>query len=203
MFSYWIRFALSLGLLRAAFPSQAQVTTPLHTFFQQNFDSTIVYQSSSVWNESASYLILAIHHSRLAFFTYRSPYRNILGHYFPGQLVQKFSKEEARFRATTPDTNRYLLPQPIASDSLRYSWQSLKPVLLWSVQSDEQARRVLGKCVVEDGEDVTLWFIDKKSIRSARFYAPVFFEACAGKDAGRQQAIRVTNTLQRLLRQGR
>jgi hypothetical protein len=52
---------------------------------------------------------------------------------------------------------------------------------------------------VEDGEEMTFYLIDKKAIRNARFYAPAFFEACAGKDAGRQQAIRVSSTLQVLL----
>lgn len=203
MSAYWFRFALFFGLLCASFMSQAQVTPLLHTFFQQNFDSTLIYQRSSTWNRSPDYLILAIYQNQLAFFTYRSPYRDILGRYFPGQLVQKFSQEESRFRATTPDTNRYLLPQPIAPEVLQRTWQSLKPAHLWSIREDEQARRVSGKCIVEDGEDVTLWFIDKKSIRSAHFYAPAFFEACAGKDISRQQAVQVIDTLQRLLEQGR
>jgi hypothetical protein len=188
-----------LGLLNAALPSQAQAPIPLHRFFQQHFDSTIVYQHGSNWNRSPNYLILASGQNQVEFFTYRSPYRDILGHYFPGQLVQKFSQEEARFRATTPDTNRYLLPQRVAAELLQSSWHSLQPAHLWAIQGDEQARRATGDCVLEDGEELTLYLIDKKAIRSAHFYAPAFFEACAGKDGGRQQVIQVSNTLQRLL----
>lgn len=195
----WSRFALLFSLLTAALPSQAQMTTPLHTFFQQHFDSTFIYQSSSNWNRSPNYLILAKDQNRLTFFTYSSPYRTILGHYFPGKLVQKFSQEEARFRATTPDTNRYLLPKPIAEETLRYSWHLLNPPQLWSIQGDEQARRVTNSCVLDDGEENIFYLIDKKVIRSARFYAPSFFEECAGKDLGRQQAIQTSNTLQQLI----
>jgi hypothetical protein len=179
----WLLFVPLLGLLRASPPSRAPATTPLFTFFQQHFDSTVVYQSGSNWNTSPNYLILAKQQNQLAFFTYRSPYRNGLGQYFPGQLVQKFSQEEARFRATMPDTNRYLLPQGVVADA--------------------QARSVTGNCVVEDGEEMTFYLIDKKAMRSARFYAPAFLEACAGKDVSRQQAIRVSSTLQILLQQVR
>ncbi|RZK28814.1 MAG: hypothetical protein EOO61_21535 [Hymenobacter sp.] len=195
----WPRFAFLFSLLTTALPSQAQMPTPLHTFFQQHFDSTFIYQSSSTWNRSPNYLILAKDQNRLTFFTYSSPYRAILGHYFPGKLVQKFSQEEARFRATIPDTNRYLLPKLIAEETLRHSWHLLNPPQLWAIQGDEQARRVTKDCVLEDGEENIFYLIDKKAIRSAHFYAPAFFEECAGKDIGRQQAIRAVNTLQQLI----
>jgi hypothetical protein len=203
MLCRWFFFAPRLGLLSASSPSHAQVTTPLHTFLQQHFDSMIVYQSGSTWNTSPNYLILAKRQHQVAFFTYCSPYRNMLGQYFPGQLMQKFSQEEARFRATTPDTNRYLLPQPIAADGLRHGWQTLHALHLWAMQGDVQARRVTGNCVVEDGEEMIFYLIDKKAIRSARFYAPAFLEACAGKAVGRQQAIQASSTLQVLLQRVR
>jgi hypothetical protein len=199
----WLFFALLLGLLRASSPSHAQATPPLYTFFQQHFDSTVVYQNGSNWHSSPNYLILAKYQQQVAFFTYRSPYRNVLGQYFPGQLVQKFSQEEGRFRTTAPDTNRYLLPQPVAADSLRHSWQRLQARHLWTMQGDEQAHRVIGNCIVEDGEEMTFYLIDKQAIRSAHFYAPAFLEACAGKDAGRQQALQASNTLQVLLQRVR
>lgn len=195
----WFRFALLCSVLTAALPSQAQMPTPLHTFFQQHFDSTFIYQRSSTWNSSPNYLILAKDQNRLTFFTYISPYRTILGHYFPGKLVQKFSQEEARFRVTTPDTNRYLLPKPIAEETLRQSWHLLHPPQLWAIQGDEQAQRVTKGCVVDDGEENIFYLIDKKAIRSAHFYAPVFFEECAGKNIDRQQAIQASITLQQLL----
>lgn len=196
---YWRYFAFLLLMLKAAAPSQAQATLPLYAFFQQHFDSTIVYQSGSNWNHSPNYLLLAKHQNQLEFFTYRSPYWDMLGHYFPGKLAQHFSREETRFRATTPDTNRYLLPQRVAADLLRNGWQVLQPRHLWTIQGDAQAPRATGTCVVEDEEEITLYLIDKRAIRSARFYAPTFFEACISKDAGRQQVIQVGSTLQALL----
>jgi hypothetical protein len=197
----WCRFRLAwlFGLLGMALVSRAQSSSPLHSFFQQHFDSTLVYQSSSNWNTSPNYLILAKHQNQFAFFTYSSPYRDVLGHYFPGKLVQKFGKEESRFRATIPDTNRYLLPQRIAEETLRHSWQNLISPQLWAIQGDEQGRSATGGCMIEDGEEITLYLIDKKAIRAARFYAPTFYEACVGKDPSRQQVIQLSNTLPRLL----
>ncbi|UOQ69150.1 hypothetical protein [Hymenobacter volaticus] len=197
----WCRFRLAslFGLLGTALVSRAQAPSPLHSFFQQHFDSTLVYQSSSHQNASPNYLILAKHQNRLAFFTYTSPYRDVLGHYYPGPLVQKFGQEDSRFRATVPDTNRYLLPKRIAEETLRPSWYSLVPPQLWAIPGDEQARSATGACMSEDGEEITLYLIDKKAIRAARFYAPTFYEVCVGKDAGRQQVIQLRNTLQQLL----
>lgn len=66
---------LSTAFVLLTSGAQAQALTPLHRFFQQNFDSTIVYQSSSSRNNSPNYLILAKCQDQLEFFTYTSLYR--------------------------------------------------------------------------------------------------------------------------------
>jgi hypothetical protein len=90
---------------------KAFAPTPLHVFFQQQYDSTVVYHRGSSWNNAPNYLIVAMHRGGGDAFTYASPYRDGLGHYYPGQLTGHFSHEDARFRATRPDTNRYLVPR--------------------------------------------------------------------------------------------
>ncbi|GAB2771339.1 hypothetical protein HNQ93_000615 [Hymenobacter luteus] len=194
---------LSPTLILWAPTTQAQVPTPLHRFFQQNFDSTIVYQSGSSRNNSPHYLILAKYQNRLAFFTYTSPYRNIPGHYFPGKLSQKFANEERRFRATIPDTNQYLLPRRIAGEILSRNWRLLNPPQLWTIQGDQQAPKSKSKCAIDDGDENTFYLLSKTTIQVAHFYAPEYYEQCAGKDVNREQAIRARNTLHALLAEAR
>lgn len=192
-------YVLSTTLVLLAGAAQAQTLTPLHRFFQQNFDSTIVCQNSSSRDNSPHYLILAKYQDRLELFTYISPYRAALGHYFPGKLVQKFDKEESLFRATRPDTNRYLLPKRVASETLSRSWRLLNPPRLWTIQGDQQASKSMSKCIIEDGDEYTFYLITKTTIRAARFYAPEYYEQCAEGGVNRQQAIRTRNILHALL----
>ncbi|RPD49814.1 hypothetical protein DNI29_03185 [Hymenobacter sediminis] len=197
------RYLLSTALVLLAGAVQAQAVTPLHRFFQQNFDTTIVYQSGSSRNNSPNYLILAKYQDRLEFFTYTSPYRNTLGHYFPGKLSHRFTKEENKFRATIPDTNQYLLPKRVTGEILSRNWRLLNPPQLWTIQGDQQASKSTSKCVIEDGDEHTLYLITRATIRAVHFYAPEYYEQCAGKDVNRQQALRVSNTLHTLLAEAR
>lgn len=193
--------SVALGLM--AGPARGQAPTPLHAFLQQHFDSTVVFQSRSGSTHAPDYLILAKYQGRLEFFTYRSPYRQVLGHYFPGRLQHKFAQEERRFRAAPPDTNRYLLPQLVGSATLGGSWHRLNPPGLWELQGDQPLPKAAPKCVIEDGEENTFYLITRKSIRVARFYAPDFYEQCAGADPDRQRAIRARDTLRALVREAR
>lgn len=192
---------VALGLLSGS--ARGQAPTPLHAFLQQNFDSTVVFQSCSGSINSPDYLILAKYQGRPEFFTYRSPYRQALGHYFPGRLQQKFAEEERRFRAAPPDTNRYLLPQLVGSATLGGSWRLLNPSGLWELRGDQQLPKAASRCVIEDGEENTFYLITRKSIRVARFYAPDFYEQCAGADPDRQRAIRARDALLALLQETR
>lgn len=100
---------------------------PLHTFFQRNYDSTIIYQSGLREQHQLAYLILAKRENQVYFFTYQSPYRNTGGRYFPGNLLRHYSKLEAAFQAAVPDTNRYLVPGTVPVDTLRRYWRRLRP----------------------------------------------------------------------------
>jgi hypothetical protein len=182
---------------------QAQQTvksTPLHRFFQQHYDSTIIWQSGSAWNNAPHYLILAKYKDQVYFFTYMSPYHERLGKYYPGGLAKKMALEDLRFRTTIPDTNRYLLPQNMLPRTLSQCWRQLNPSQLWTaLQDDLQAGSAAGKCGIDDGDDNVFYLLDRRTSKTAAFYAPAYWEECLGKDPNRQQAIRVRAALQALL----
>lgn len=173
---------------------------PLYRFLQQHFDSTIIYQQQSTWHLSPDMLILSKKGQQVYFFTYRSPYQLIQGRYIPGGLTQQFSKQEARFRATQPDTNRYFLPQRVSEPVLKQTWESLRPTQLWQVR-DNDTRPANAPCMTEDATTVTLWFLTRTNSRSASFYAPDFYEKCEGPGVNRGQAIKTRIALEALLKQ--
>lgn len=197
-------YLLAMLIWISCYPLKAQhvgQSTPLHLFFQANYDSTIIYHSSSSWNESPNYLIIAKQKEKVYFFTYVSPYREVQGIYYPGKLTLKFSQGEQRFRSTKPDTNRYFLPKPIPPLALSRSWRLLRPHQFWAVEDDRKIRKEDNGCIVDDGDEHTFYLIDKRTIRAASFYAPDFLEECVGPDLGRQRAIATRNILQALQRE--
>ncbi|QJX47804.1 hypothetical protein HMJ29_12970 [Hymenobacter taeanensis] len=171
---------------------------PLHTFFQANYDSTIIYQSSSTRNNSPNYLILAKYQDKVYFFMYTSPYRVAEGRYFPGELSKKFAQGELAFSRMPPDTNRYLLPTTAAPTTLAHCWRNVAPSQLWQVRDDQRRLNPQGNCILEDGDENMFYLIDKRAIRTAYFYAPAYFEECEGKKLNRQLAIKAITALRAL-----
>jgi hypothetical protein len=192
---------LTSSLLLPLYPLAAQTKPtifPLHTFFQTNYDSTIIYQSGSTWYNSPNYLILAKHQGKVYFFTYTSPYQAARGRYFPGSLTKKFSQEELAFNRTPPDTNRYLLAGTAAPAALARCWREVAPTQLWRVQDDYRRQKPPGRCVIEDGDENTFYLIDKRAIKTAYFYAPAYYEECEGKSPDRGLAIKTIEALRAL-----
>ncbi|TGD82679.1 hypothetical protein [Hymenobacter wooponensis] len=203
MLTLFIRYAVlatSCWLL-VIYPLAAQPTPkvfPLHRFFQAHYDSTIIYQRGSSWNNSPNYLILAKLKDQVYFFTYASPYQETRGRYFPGGLVQKFSREELAFSRAVPDTNRYFLPGRASAPALGHCWHEVVPAQLWQVQGDEHPRRTSGHCVIEDGDENTFYLIDKRAVKVTSFYAPAYYEECEGKNPNRHVALKTIAALQAL-----
>lgn len=191
-------FVLTAQSAQAQSPRQI---TPLHHFFQANYDSTIIYHNWSSWYTAPHYLIFAKHREKLYFFTYISPYRKMQGRVLPGGLKELYSDEESKFQRTMPDTNRYLLPQYIGDKELQKYWKNLGTTELWKIRSDKLQEPAT--CVVDDGDENTFYFITKKEIKTENFYAPSLYEECAGKDRNRQKAIQASELLISILSAGR
>lgn len=179
-------------------PVQNPKITPLHLFFQINYDSTIIYHNGSSWYNHPNYLILAKQKGTYYFFTYNSPYRGQFGRQFPGNLVKKFTLEEYKFQRISPDTNQYLLPRRISTQMLKPAWQSLPPRLLWTIKEDKEFKS--SDCIIDDGEEHTFFLITKAAIKTARFDEPEYKEQCEGKNTYRQLAIKAIKTMRGVLK---
>lgn len=190
---------LAAGLAVRPVCAQEHPAPPLFRFFQQHFDSTLVYQTSSNWYDAPDMLILAKQGQEVYFFTYRSPYRATRGRFVPGGLTRYFSEQEAHFRAAKPDTNRYLLPQQVRPLTLLQTWKNLRPNRLWKVNNTDP-RPAKEQCIIDDAATETLHFLTRSGMRAASFYAPDLYEQCEGRGFNRGQVIHTRNILQALMK---
>ncbi len=192
-FSSFSFLLISLGGL----PQKSGIT-PLHEFFQKNYDSTIIYHSGSSWYNHPNYLILAKQKDTYYFFSYSSAYRGQLGRQFPGNLHKIFTWQEYKFQIIPPDTNQYLIPHRLTTQKLKPIWQSLPPRTLWTIKDDTEFKS--SDCIVNDGEEHTFFLITKAIIKTAQFHEPVYKEECEGKNVHRQQAIKVIQMMRGILK---
>ena len=195
---------LALSTLFISYPISAQQherITPLHEFFQANYDSTIIYHSWSNWYSAPNYQIVAKQKDKLYFFTYTSPYKDLRGRYFPGNLLQKFTEEENKFKTTVPDTNSYFLAKNILQATLSKNWKELQAANLWKLKDDKNIVKSSGNCMIEDGKTSTFHLISKEGVKFLSFYAPDFWEECLEKNINRQKAIEARDTFQRFAKE--
>lgn len=157
-------------------------------FFQNNFDSTIVYHIWSSWNASPNYCIVAKKDSGIYFFTYMDPYLETPGRYFPGNLMEKFSAAHFQFQRTEPDTNRYFLPFKIYPTDRKKAWTDINAFHICQT-ADEPT--IKSKCDVHDGSHMAFFFLlTKDSIRVLDYYEPETFEKCGPTNSDRQNVIK-------------
>ena len=195
---------LALNILFISYSISAQQherITPLHEFFKANYDSTIIYHSWSNWYSAPNYMIVAKQKDKLYFFTYASPYKDLRGRYFPGNLSQEFMEEENKFKTIVPDTNRYLLAKNILQSTLSKNWKELQAANLWKLKDDKNIIKSSANCIIEDGTTSTFYLMSKESVKVLNFYAPDFWEECLEKNINRQKAIEARATFQRIAKE--
>lgn len=157
---------------------QAQIykeTTPLHNFFKNNFDTTIIYNQWSSWYPYPNYYIIAKKDSSVYYFTYKSAYSKVQGRYYPADLHRKFIKEEGNFKSTIPDTNRYFLPAYIHYSNRKLYWFQINS---FNISNLKEANENIRGCEVYDDGSDTYYLITKQGIKTKTFYAADFYENC-------------------------
>ncbi|NDK55476.1 hypothetical protein [Pontibacter fetidus] len=188
----------SVLLLKVQFALAQEVRqiTPLHQFFQANYDSTIIYHRWSNWNSQPNYIIVTKYKNQLYFFTYANPYRQAQGISLPGDLHKLYAKEDFKYDQTLPDTNRYLVAHYIKPSILQDYWKELKVKQLWNIKVSKVNTDDI--CGIDDGDENTFYFISKSVIKRADFYAPSYFAKCYSNDPNLQKAIQTIKLLQEL-----
>ena len=186
---------LNIALIFSYSLVEAQIykdTTPLHKFFRNNFDSTIIYHQWSSWYPYPKYYIIAKKDSSVYYFTYKSGYFEIQGRYYPAELHRKFIQEEVKFRLTTPDTNRYFLPVYIHSSNRHLYWTQINSFGVWNLN---EVNSNFNGCEVRDEGSDTYYFITNQGIKVKTFYAADFYESCKPGNVNLINEIKTRNTI--------
>lgn len=183
---------------KTVFAQRYNEKTPLHQFFKNNFDSTIIYFQWSSWNISPNYYILSKKDSNVYYFTYTSPYRKVKGYNYPGNLDLKFITEDLIFEKTIPGTNRYLFPIQFYYSVRKKYWSEVNSDNLWNLTDRIPLSK---KCDSEDGGEDTYYLITKSNIRLLSFYDADFFEECDSKNINRENEIKTRNFILNIFKQ--
>lgn len=174
---------------------QAQMykdTTPLHKFFANNFDSTIIYNQWSSWHPYPNYYIIAKKDSSVYYFTYKSPYSKVQGRYYPADLHKNLIQDQGKFNSTVPDTNRYFLPVYIHYSNRQLFWSQINSFDVWNFK--EVNENISGCQVDDDGSD-TYYLITKQGVKVKTFYAADFYESCKPGNINLINEIKARNTI--------
>ena len=167
-------------------------TSPLHNFFKNNFDSTIIYNKWSSRYPYPNYFIIAKKGSSVDYFTYKSPYYKAQGRYYPADLHHKFMQEEGRFISTMPDTNRYFLPVYIHYPDRQLCWTQINSFGIWNCK---EVNENISGCEIDDDGSDSYYLITKQAIEVKTFYAADFYELCKPGNINRINEIKTRKTI--------
>ncbi|WP_132055676.1 hypothetical protein [Pseudocnuella soli] len=190
--TYIFALAFSLMVWLSGSAQQTLITNPLTTFFQANFDSTIIYHNWSSWNPLPNYCIIAKKDNGTFLFTYRSPYHSTFGHKFPSDLTEKFIAEQLLFERTQVDTNRYFLPVQVDLDDKRNTWKYLNANRLWNLKNVDRIKK---QCSIEDGLENTFYLITSGGTKILHFDESDLSQLCAPTFSDRQYVLTVTDQI--------
>lgn len=193
-FKFTFIFSLAFSSLAWLCGSAQQTTetNPLTTFFQTNFDSTIIYHNWSSWNPLPNYCIIAKKENGIFLFTYRSPYRPTFGHKFPSNLTEKFISEQQQFERTPVDTNRYFLPFQVELYDKRNTWKYLNANRLWNLKNVDRTKK---RCFTEDGLENTFYLITSGGKKILNFDESDLSQLCAPTFTDRPYVLSLTNQI--------
>lgn len=190
-------FALLL-ICSSALSSNAQLAQDnrLLTYLSTQFDSCIVLQYLSAWDENGigEYWIVAKSEQDISLFTYQNPYGGFVNsgdweRLSAGEMF--FYRQDSIYKNTAPDTNRYLLPYRSAKPSFSNEgfWDIMKKMGLWQVQAADD-KTAQGKCTIADGITATFYIMTKGTVRAVSFYEPRYYvEFCKLDDDNRKHAL--------------
>lgn len=186
-------FLLSTMIIRA---QPFKNNTPLHQYFQRQFDSTLIYYH---WSEGAGYLpnyyIMARKENRTFYFRYTSPYKEVQGQGLPEDIASRFIREHVQFALTVPDTNQYLVPVRV-NDATNGNWEQVRAYGLWQWESVGAKEK---ECAVYDAAYETYYLISKKKTKTLEYYG-VDDEKCGPSDLYHSKEMLIRNFIRMLFK---
>jgi hypothetical protein len=167
-------------------------TIPLHHFFLDNFDSTLIYHNWFDYDSSPDYYIFTKKDGNVFLFRYTNPYPLFLGYPVHGGLSQKFIRERLKYQHTLPDTNQYFLSVSIPAKERETVWNKVNAFGIWKLESFNDEPH---GCFISHAQFDTYYLITKESYKAIQFYGADYYEECSPSNVNRKQEIQTRNAI--------
>lgn len=163
---------------------------PMYEFLKANMDSTIVYQSTSNWDNIPQYFMLSKKGDTLTAYKYQAlPLYYKKKILLPKVMASKLLRVQVIDMSNLPvDINAYFNPIYIPQDSIKQFWNNLTILNPWQMKDDATDGYACpipatgSYSTIFDGGHVKLSLITKNEIKELSFYAPDFYEKeCPGR----------------------
>jgi hypothetical protein len=184
--------ATSFALLICIYSCSGQTKgiTPMHKFFQQFADSTIVIEYPTQSFEPPSYKIISKKSGILNCFSYNAIDSGLLKLYnrklvrIPDTLRAFLQLKKNNFRNEPANINIFFNIVPLSSDTSKKIWENITKFKPWQLVDDKSYQSCPpGKnyAVATDGLYSIMHLITKKEIKTLIFYDPKYYEEqCPG-----------------------
>ena len=169
--------------LSSVFSQNVIGISPIHTFLQENADSTLILTYSTVLLKPSKYLIISKKTDTITMYSYESAFDNRIN--MPKNIKRILHKKSLEMINTPVDINHFFSAKYISNEEARVFWKKLSFFKPWKLSDDsidgEGCPEKKNK--VYDGQDLILFLITKDNIKRLSFYAPWTFEndLCPGR----------------------
>lgn len=175
--------------------------TPMHKFFQQYADSTLIIEFANLEDgKPSAYKLLSKTDNFVNTFIYLPADTSYYPLYqnrknIPPILWNTIGMEKSTFKNRPADINIFFNYVPKPADSTKKMWQQIKDLNPWQLLDDKfyptcPPNKI--HAAVVDGPYYILHLVTKKEIRTLVYYNPLYFEkeACPG-NKNRQAILKI------------
>ena len=172
--------------------------TPMHTFFKQYADSTIIVEFPSNDGDPAQYQLLSKTKGVISAYIYQAVDNTVRDFHkaiYRQKAPEFYSQITARklfFSRKLADINIFFKIIPLPSDTLGNLWLSVTKFNLWQLNDD----RGYPVCpagstfaTVTDGGYIVIHLITKYNTKTLYYYAPEFYEEQCPGNTNRKHVI--------------
>jgi len=179
--------ATSFALLICIYSCSGQTKgiTPMHKFFEEFADSTIIIEYPTQSFEPPSYKIISKKSGILNCFSYNAIDSGLLKLYnrklvrIPDTLRAFLQLKKNNFRNEPASINIFFNIVPLSSDTSKKMWLNISKFTPWQLLDDKSYPEC--SAVVMDASYSIMHLITKKEIKTLVYYAPYYYEEqCPG-----------------------
>jgi hypothetical protein len=162
--------------------------TPIHTFLQQNADSTLIFSYASGFVDAPTYFILSKKNDTLTLYKYDSGSKNYLAR-LPKKIRDSLYKLNRPWESHKIGINRFFSVINIQQDSAKAFWSKVESLRAFQLKDDSENGEGCPKSNVGynnniyDGGGIELYLVTKNKIKNLYYYAPQYYEKlCPGRE---------------------